>query len=105
MRILFDQGVPAPLRKFLVGHHVDTAYERGWDTKQNGDLLDSAQSEYDLFITTDKNLRYQQNLSARTIAIAILSTTQWPVIREQIDSVAAQIGAVEPGSFVEIRVD
>ena len=72
---------------------------------QNGDLLVAAQSEYDLFVTTDKNMRYQQNLSGRTIAIAVLPTTQWPVIRERITSVAAQIGAIEPGSFVEIRVD
>jgi len=102
VRILFDQGVPAPLRRYLVNHHVDTAYERGWDRMQNGDLLAAAQSEYDLFITTDKNLHYQQNLEGRTIAIAILPTTKWPVLEANIGLVAGQIDAVEAGGFAEI---
>jgi hypothetical protein len=92
----------ATLRRYLLGHHVETAYERGWDTMQNGELLAAAQSEYDLFVTTDKNLRYQQNLAGRTIAIAILSTTKWPLILANIEMVAEQILAVEPGGFVNI---
>ncbi len=65
MRILFDQGTPLPLRDSLTGHAVATAYELGWSTLGNGELLDAAErAGYDLFITTDQNLRYQQNLSA-----------------------------------------
>jgi predicted nuclease of predicted toxin-antitoxin system len=104
VRILFDQGVPAPLRKYLAGHHVETAYERGWATMENSDLLAAAQTAFDLFLTTDKNLRYQQNLAARTIAIAVLPTTQWPILETQIESLAAQIGAIKPGSFVDITI-
>ena len=62
MKILFDQGKPAPLRRYLSGHSVDTAYERGWSDLRNSDLLDKAEMEgYELLITTDQNLRHQQN--------------------------------------------
>ena len=64
MKILFDQGTPVPLRRSLLGHTVDTAYERGWSTLANGDLLDTAERDgYNLLVTTDRNLRYQQNLT------------------------------------------
>ena len=66
MRILFDQGTPAPLRRQLDDHVVDTAAERGWSDLDNGDLIDSAeQAGYDVLITTDHNPRYQQNLAGR----------------------------------------
>jgi hypothetical protein len=66
MRILFDQGTPVPLRQHLTSHLVDTAFERGWSTLRNGELLDVAEHErYDLLITTDQNLRYQQQLATR----------------------------------------
>jgi hypothetical protein len=70
MRILFDQGTPVPLRRHLQGHSVKTAYEEGWATLSNGDLLTAAETHgYDLLVTTDRNLRYQQNLRNRRIAI------------------------------------
>ena len=103
MRILFDQGVPVPLRKFLVRHSVVTAYQKGWGELQNGVLLAVAQVEFDLFVTTDKNIRYQQNLSGRTLAIAVLSSSQWPVVAAHIESVVAQIDAVKPGEFADVR--
>ena len=60
MNILFDQGTPVPLRAALVGHTVETAYERGWSTLSNGDLLTAAETaSFDLFITTDQNLRLE----------------------------------------------
>ena len=96
--------MPAPLRKYLTGHHVETAYERGWATMENGNLLAATQTAFDLFLTTDKNLRYQQNLAGRTIAIAILPTTQWPILETQVESLAAQIGAIKPGRFVDITI-
>ena len=64
MRVLFDQGTPAPLRHALVGHSVETAFELGWDTLQNGALIAEAENNgFDVLLTTDKNLKYQQNLS------------------------------------------
>ena len=62
MRILFDQGTPVPLREHLPGHSVETAYEMGWSALRNGELLANAEAEFDLLITTDRNLRDQQNL-------------------------------------------
>lgn len=72
MRILFDQGTPVPLRRFFPDHQVSTAYAEGWSNFQNGDLLAAAEGRFDLFITTDKNLRYQQDLRGRTLAILVL---------------------------------
>ena len=74
MRILFDQGTPVPLRRYLTEHSVTTAYEEGWSNLSNGDLLKSAEDKgYQIFVTTDRNLRYQQNLSDRQIAIVALN--------------------------------
>jgi hypothetical protein len=79
MRILFDHGTPVPIRHFLSGHTVSTAAREGWQGLQNGELLDSAEAAgFDLFITTDKNLRHQQNLSGRRIAVLLLKKQQWP---------------------------
>ena len=103
MKILFDQGVPVPLRKFLIRHSVVTAYEKGWSALQNGALLAAAQTEFELFVTTDKNIRHQQNLGGRRLAIAVLSSPQWPVIAANVESVVAQIDAVKPGEFIEVR--
>ncbi|HEX8011999.1 MAG TPA: hypothetical protein VF814_13850 [Casimicrobiaceae bacterium] len=75
MRVLFDQGTPEPLRHLLTEYEVTTAYERGWSTLTNGELLDAAEKEgYAVFVTTDANLRYQQNLERRRIAVVVLST-------------------------------
>lgn len=81
MKILFDQGTPAPLRRALANHTVATAFEKGWSNLSNGNLLREAEAEFDLLITTDKNLQYQQNLAGRRIAILVLPTTSWPDIQ------------------------
>src|SRR5438552_17848485 len=72
MRILFDQGDPVPLRRALAGHTVSTAHEMGWAALDNGALLDAAEAAFDAFITTDRNLRHQQNLTGRRLAILVL---------------------------------
>ena len=79
MNILFDLGTPAALRRFLIGHIIATAHEMGWSGLSNGDLLAAAEPSHNLLITTDKNLRYQQNLTGRQLAILVLSTTSWPI--------------------------
>lgn len=105
MRILFDQGTPAPLRKLLPGHAISTAYELGWATVTNGELIRLAEQDgFELLITTDTNLRYQQNLQNRSIAILVLATTSWPRIREALKSIESAVSAIEAGSYVEIRV-
>jgi predicted nuclease of predicted toxin-antitoxin system len=105
MKILLDQGTPVPLRKMLSGHHIDTAYECGWQTLENGDLISTAEAAgYELLITTDQNLRYQQNLSDRSISIVVLTSTSWPRIRENVDLINEAIAYLPASSFVEIEI-
>jgi predicted nuclease of predicted toxin-antitoxin system len=105
MKILFDQGTPVPLRRSLIHHSVDTAYERGWSELTNGDLLAMAEQEgYELMITTDQNLRYQQNLASRRIAIIVLLSTSWPRIQRYIDAIQTAIDSSAPGTYQEITI-
>ena len=105
MRVLFDQGTPVPLREFLAGHEVATAYERGWSTFKNGDLLDAAELEgFDVLITTDANLKYQQNLGSRRIAVVVLMSTSWPKIQQAIAAVVATVESASLGTYVEVQL-
>ena len=102
MRILFDQGTPAPLRHALAEHTVTTAYERGWSNLSNGNLLRAAEAEFDVFITTDQNLGYQQNLAGRRLAILVLPTTKWPEISEHTADIAVVVATMTPGEYREM---
>lgn len=105
MRVLFDQGTPVPLRHALLGHSVSTAYELGWATLKNGELLRSAEEKgFEVLVTTDTNLKYQQNLTARQIAVVVLTTTSWPRIRSVAESVSSAINSASIGSYVEVAV-
>ena len=102
MRILFDQGTPAPLRDHLPGHSVETAYEKGWSALRNGELLAGAAAAFDLLITTDRNLRHQQNLAERRIAILVLPTTSWPRLQKIATQIAAAVASLQPGQYLEV---
>jgi hypothetical protein len=105
MRILLDHNTPAPLRYWLLGHHVETAYELGWAEITNGDLLRMAEgSGFDVLITTDKGIRYQQNLTGRMLALAVLSTNDWTQIRKWKSIVLEKLLEITPGAFVEIEI-
>ena len=105
MRILFDQGTPVPLREALPQHEVSTAYERRWSTLKNGELLDAAEGEgFEVLVTTDSRLRYQQNLSTRRIAIVCLLSTSWPRIQRVIGSVIESIEGSSSGSYAEVEI-
>lgn len=105
MRLLFDQGTPVPLRRYLINHVVETAYEKGWNNIANGELLKLAEAEdFDALITTDQNLRYQQNLTSRKIAVAVLMTTNWPRIRNHVALVVQIIDGLQPSNYVEIPI-
>ena len=101
MRILFDQGTPAPLRHSLSDHEIVTAFER--QALKNGELLSTAETEgFAAIITTDKNLRYQQNLADRRLSIVVLMTTDWRLIRQHTDYVAKEIATLAPGAYIEL---
>jgi predicted nuclease of predicted toxin-antitoxin system len=102
MRILFDQGTPIPLRDHLTGHVIETAFELGWSTLENGELLAAAENSFDLLITTDQNLRYQQNLAGRDLGILVLMTTSWPRIQKSIPQILDAIARLSPGELFEI---
>ena len=102
MRILFDQGTPVPLKLHMTGHMVSTAYEQGWAALSNGDLLAQAEKAFDLLVTTDQNLRYQQNLTGRKLAIIVLPTTSWPQIEKHTAEVIAAISSIKPGDYKEV---
>ena len=103
MKVLFDQGTPAPLQHSLIDHSVATAFEKGWDKLQNGDLIREAETEgFNILITTDQNLRYQQNLRGRILAILVLPTTSWPKIQRHLEKVSAGVNALKPGEYREL---
>ena len=103
MLILFDHVTPSGIARFLPGHSVTRAKDRGWDTLANGDLLAEAENAgFDVLLTADKSMRYQQNLKGRRIALVVLSTPQWPVVRLHSDKIAAAVNAATPGSYIEV---
>ena len=105
MRVLFDQGTPAPLRHHLSAHEVVTAFEAGWSEISNGALLAHADDLFDLLVTTEKQLQYQQNLTGRRIAILILPYASWPKLERQAAKIASAVAAMKPGSYVELHLD
>ena len=105
MKILFDQGTPVPLRRHLPRHDVATAAEMDWSQLTNGELLAAAtEAGFEVLVTTDQNLRYQQNLKDRRIAVVVLMTASWPRISKQADKVAAAIEGAGSGDYIEIEV-
>ena len=105
MRILFDQGTPVPLRDSLPQHEVSTAFQRGWSKLKNGELLDAADREgFAVLVTTDSNLKFQQNLVGRRIAIVTLLSTSWPRIERATAAIVVAIAAATPGSYTEVEI-
>lgn len=101
MRILLDHSVPRPLKDNLPGHVTDTAAERGWQELQNGELLDRAEADgYDLLITADRQIPFQQNFARRSIGVLILTTNSWPALRQRLEDINR---AVNAGEFDQIR--
>jgi len=106
MLILFDNGTPRTLARYLIDHHAVTeARARGWEELDNGELLAQAEAAgFEVLVTTDKNLRYQQNLTGRKIAIVVLGNAQWPILRHHVGGVVAAVDAATPGSYTEVDI-
>ena len=105
MLILFDHSVPAPLREHFINHAVAEAVERGWDRVSNGELLTLAeQAGFEVLLTADGNLSYQQNLKQRKIAIVVLTGNRWRMVQRMIRKIVAAVEAAEPGSVAIVEI-
>ncbi len=105
MRILFDHGTPSGIAGSLTSHEVTEAIERGWDRISNGELLSLAEAEgFDLLLTTDRRIQYQQNLTSRKIAVLVLGNSTWRIVRLYLDRVALAVNQATPGSYGQIDI-
>jgi hypothetical protein len=106
MLVLFDNGTPRTLARFLIDHHTVTeARARGWDELENGELLTVAEaSGFEVLVTTDKNLSYQQSLTGRGIAVVVLGQGRWSLIKLHVAEIVAAVNAAVPGSFIEVKM-
>lgn len=105
MLVLLDQGTPVPLRSFLKGHIVKTAAQQGWSTLTNGELLRAAEAAgFDILLTTDKNLEFQQSLSEFKLAIIVIGNAQWPIARLHVQSILAAVNKAAPGTYLVIDI-
>lgn len=106
MLVLFDNGTPRTLARYLIDRHTVTeARARGWQELENGKLLYEAEAAgFEVLVTTDKNLSYQQNLTGRKIAVVVLGKGRWTLIHPYVAHVVAAVNAAKPGSFVEVEI-
>ena len=105
VRILFDQGVPRGLAASLKSHEITESRQLGWERISNGDLLMMADSAgFALLVTTDKNVRYQQNLRGRNISIVVLGNSPWWLVRRHLAEIAGAVNLAMPGSFAEVDI-
>ena len=105
MLILFDQGTPRGIAKALAGHTVKETHAQGWDTLANGELLKAAEEAgFDLLLTTDKNLRYQQNLKNRKLAIVVLGKARWRLVKPLLAEIVSAVNSATPGSYTEVPI-
>ena len=102
MRVLLDECTPRFLKGRLPGHNVSTVQEVGWAGLKNGNLLAAADGNFDLFITTDKNLRFQQNLKKYSFAVVLLPSNRLAIVLGLITEIEAAVSSIKPGDFVEI---
>lgn len=104
MKILLDECVPWPMHRVLPGHACTSVQGQGWSGIKNGDLLQRAEAEFDLFVTSDQNIRYQQNLAGRRIAILELSTNDLRRILAASALIEEAIGELQSSEFKQLAI-
>jgi hypothetical protein len=105
MKILFDNGTPKPIARNLTGHEITYARQIGWHELENGELIAKAEEAgYEVLLSTDKNIQYQQNLTGRKIALVVLGNQQWPLVKLHLEKITAAVEACTPGSYVEVEI-
>lgn len=102
MKILFDECMPQPLRRLLAEFEISTAQEMGWGRVKNGELLKRAEGVFDVLLTADRQLKYQQNLKGRRLAILVLSTNRWPKVKAKVQEIISAIQSLSPGDYLEL---
>jgi predicted nuclease of predicted toxin-antitoxin system len=107
MRVLLDECLPRRLSRLLARHHVSTVPDKGWSGMKNGELLSLAEAQFDVFVTADQNLTYQQSLSGRSIAIIVLvaASNRFDALTPLIPRLEEALGEVQPGDLRWIRTD
>src|SRR5271165_4913147 len=105
MLILLGNGTPRGVAQSLEGHTVKESREQGWDELSNGELLTAAEAAgFEVLVTTDKNIRHQQNLAGRKIAIVVLGKGRWRLIKPMLANVSAAVNAATQGSYTEVNI-
>lgn len=104
MNVLLDEGVPRVIQQRLATLHIATVEEMGWRGITNGSLLDLMSGRFDLLITADKNLRYQQNLAKRQLSLVILPSNQIPLVIKLLAQIEEAVRHILPGQFIEIAM-
>ncbi len=106
MRILFDKNVPVGVRRYLSGHEVRTFVETGWPIQlENGKLLQQAEiAGFDVMVTSDQNIRYQQNLKGRKLDLVVLGSNIWPIVSNHGAEITAHCDAATSGSFAFVAM-
>lgn len=102
MKIIIDECVPNIVKRGLPSHNIVTVQEMDWAGVKNGELLKLVSGEFDVFITSDKNLRHQQNLEALELAVILLPSNQVPVVKALLDDIANAIANTSEQKFIEI---
>ena len=101
--ILLDNNAPKRLRTELLGHNVETAFERGWASLTNGDLIAAAEAAgFDVLITADKNLEYQQNMATRHLAVVVLDYNRWRRVQQNVDRISKSVDLASAGRFIRV---
>ena len=102
MNVLLDECTPHVLKKLLTGFDVTTVQDLGWAGITNGALLQLAEGNFDVLITSDQNLKYQQNLTGKQLAIIQLPTNQVPLIIKLVPAITEVLNTIKPGELIEI---
>ena len=106
MKIILDESAPQKLRLLIEGNHmIVTTWYQGWSGLKNGELLNAAEAaRFEIFITADQELKHQQNLKGRKLALLVLSTNNWERIKAHIAGIMSAVNTATPGSYTEVEI-
>lgn len=104
MKILLDESAPRLIKTSLPEFSISTVQEMGWAGLKNGELLALAEKQFDVFITADRQLRYQQNLTGRRLAVIVLPSNQVPAVIALLPAIRQAINGIQPGTYEELTL-